>query len=277
MKTVSIFYLLAVIILFANDSLQSQNKPLPVALTIRNAFNNRSYVLQIRNSSDRALNLWLQAKGIRSSFLLPAGKLVEYGWAQGYHFDANNTFFIGEDGYDTIKNVMPNIELSPWRLQHRKEGGFELSFSKYYIQKQAENFKLPIKQTFSSIEIEINQLPQIELKDGSNKMYAHCILEASVAGRKIPFPITTTLSFIPEYVPATGQLVAFQIQIENVDNGIFPQQYVDDATKLVNAFLPAFFSNYVLYTVDKTLLPFAKLFKVQDARVSDGRLELSIF
>ena len=109
------------------------------------------------------------------------------------------------------------------RIEHRKEGGFELSFSQYFIQKQANNFKLPIKQTFSAIEIEINQVPrQIELIEGSNRMYAHCILDASVAGRKIPVPIPATLSFIPEYVPTTGQLVASQIQIEKIENGIFP-------------------------------------------------------
>ena len=277
MKTVSTIFLLATFTLFGNNCLHSQNKPLPVTITITNAFNNRSYVLQIRNSSDKDLNLWLQAKSTRSTFLLPRGKLVKYGWAQGYHFDAKNTFFIGGDGYDTFKDSMPNVELSPMRIEHRKEGGFELSFSQYFIQKQANNFKLPIKQTFSAIEIEINQVPQIELIEGSNRMYAHCILDASVAGRKIPVPIPATLSFIPEYVPTTGQLVASQIQIEKIENGIFPQQYVDDATSLVNVFLPAVFSNFVLYTVDKTILPFAKLLKVQNARVADGRLELSIF
>lgn len=277
MKAISIISLFVIFTLFANDSLQSQNKPLPVAITIRHAFNNRSYVLQIKNSSNEALNLWLQAKGTRSLFLLTVGKLVEYGWTQGYHFDANNKFFIGGDGYETIKDSMPNVELSPIRIQHRKEGGFKLSFSQYYVQQKAKDFKLPIKKTLSSVELEINQVPQMELKDESNRMYAHCILEASVAGGKIPAPIYATLSFIPEYIPATGQLVASQIQIEKIDRGIFPQQYVDEATNLVNALLPFVFSNYVIYQLDKTLLTFAKLFKVRYATVRDGRLELSIF
>lgn len=277
MKTTSIFCLLAVFTLLANDSLQSQNNPLPVAITIREANITRSYVLQIKNSSYMALNLWMQAKGKKDSFLLPAGKLKEYGWAQGYHFDARNTFFIGADGYDTIKNVMPNVELSPMRLEHRKSEGFDLSFSQYYVQKKAKDFNFPVRQSFSTVRIEINQVPQMELKEGSNRMFAHSILEAWVSDVKIPVPILATLSFIPEYIPATGKLVASQIQIERIPSGIFAQQDVDNATVLINALLPEVFSNYVLYTVPKALLPFAKLFRVQEARVNDGRLELSIF
>jgi len=272
-KTASIICLLTVSTLFANDFLQSQTRPLPIIVTCRESSLRGSYVLQVQNSSNDKLDLWLQAKGKVSPLLLPAGKMVEIGWAQGYRFDANNLFLIGGSGYDTIRQVMPNVELSLMRLEHRKEGGFELSFSQSYVQKKAQDFKLPIKVSYSRGDIEIKEVPQMELREGSNRMYAHCVVEASGARGRIPL----TLSFIPEYIPATGQLVASQIQIEKSDQGIVLQQYIDFATDLVNAFLPAVFSNYVLYTVPKSLLPAAKLFRVHDASVTDGRLVLAIF
>src|SRR5208283_593616 len=116
MKTASIIFLLAVSIFYTNDSLQSQTKPLPITVRCRESTFEGSYVLQIQNSSNEKLDLWLQAKGKISPFLLPAGKMVEFGWAQGYKFDSNNLFLIGGNGYDTTKGLMPNVELSPIRI-----------------------------------------------------------------------------------------------------------------------------------------------------------------
>lgn len=118
----------------SNVSQQSQARPLLIAVTCRKSFFEGSYVLQIRNSSNEKLNLWLQAKGNISSFLLSAGKMVEFGWAQGYRFDANNLFLIGGSGFDTIRQVMPNIELSPRRIGFSKDGGLAFSLSESFLQ-----------------------------------------------------------------------------------------------------------------------------------------------
>ena len=197
--------------------------------------------------------------------------------AQLYHFDANNVFLVGSVGYDTLMGIMPNLELSPMRIEYQKKGGFLLSFSQSYVQDRAEHLNYHLKKSFSSVQVEISQVPQIELRQGANRMYAHCILQTSIAGVKYTASIPATLSFIPNFVQQTGELVASDMQVEKPENGILPPEYVDPCIGAINVLLPEVFANYVLYTVPKSQLFAAKFFGVRDARVVEGRLELSIF
>ncbi len=276
MKTASIILLLAIISLFVNDSLRSQTKPLPIIVTCRESTFKGSYVLQIQNSSNEKLNLWLHAKGKTSPFLLPSGKMVEFGWAQGYKFDANNLFLIGGSGYDTIKQVMPNVELSPWRIGFSKDGGLAISLSQSFLQKELPKYlKLPIKESASTaVEIELNQMPQIVLKEESDRIYSKAILQASLLSGKLHLPIVAEVSFIPSYIPDNGQIIASQIKIENIDMSVLPKEWLDDATQIVNKILPILFAKYVVYQLEKNWqLKIAKAMGLR-TKVIDGRLEI---
>lgn len=278
MKTASTIFLLAVSIFFTNDSLHSQTKPLPITVSCRESTFEGSYVLQVHNSSNEKLDLWLQAKGKISPFLLPAGKMVEFGWAQGYKFDANNLFFIGGNGYDTTKGLMPNIELSPIRITAPKDGGIGLSISQSLLQSQLpKNLQLPIKEKYSTVfEVEINQVPQIKLIEGSDKIYINAILQTSLFSTKAHIPIAVSISSIPFYTPATGQLGVTQIRVESININLLPKEYLDAITQLVNDILPFVFNKYVIVQLEKKwqlkLAHFASL----RTRVNDGRLEILI-
>ena len=277
-KAVSILSLLTILSLFAQDSSQTQKRHLPVAVTYRKALLTRSYVLQIQNSSNEGLNLWLQAKGKISQFLLPVGKTREFGWAQGYHFDANNLFRIGGDGYDTIISVMPNIELAPWRFSFPRDGGLGLSFSQSYIQEKLVGaLKLPLKIDSSSIvQMSVKPAPQIIFREGSDKIYANVFLEASLVNGNLQFPIVTSASFIVYYDAVDRQLGVSQIKLENIDVKGFPKEYLDGANQIVNRAVTLLFSNKVILQLeDSWVLKIAKFFSLR-TRVSDSRLEILI-
>jgi hypothetical protein len=238
----------------------------------------RSYVLQIQNSSDGTLDLCLQAKGKASSFQLLAHKIVEFGWAQGYRFDANNVFLISATGYDTVKQVMPNTELAPWRIDFPDDGGVALSLSQYLLQGQLPKYLgLPVKQNVSNVlQISLNQSPKIILTEGSEKIYANAILEATFLSGKLSVPIVAMVSFVPLYVPANGQLVASQIEVNNIEVNALPKEWLDATTQVVNNLLSALFARVVIYQLDKSQSKIARLVNLRSIRVTDGRLEILI-
>jgi len=278
MKIISILSLFAIFTSFANESLQSQTKPIPVVVTCRRAILTRSYVLQIQNSSDETLNLWLQAKEKFTPFALPARKMVEFGWAQGYHFDANNLFLIGGDGYDTIKQVMPNVELSPWRIDFPKDGGVAVSLSQSYLQEVlTKNLGLPVMQNFGKVfKMELDQPPQVILEEGSDSVYANAVFQALTFSGKVRFPVVASVSFIPFYNSANGEISATQIRVVNIDMIALPKEWLDGATQIVNEIIPTLFSKCVIYKLDRSQLKIAKLINVHKIRVNDGRLEILI-
>jgi len=285
MNTIYIYFLLAILTIFPVEALQSQTRPLPLAVTCRKSLLEGSYVLQIQNSSKEDLDLWLQAKGKVTPFVLPAGKMKEFGWAQGYRFDANNLFLIGGNGYDTLRQVMPNVELSPWRIGFSTEGGLALSFSQAFLQARLPKYlELPVKQKASNVlEISLNQVPQIILKEGSDRIYSDAVLEASFFSGKVRLPIVAGVSFVPSYNAGTGELTASQIKIENIalkfphsDLDIIPKDWTEQATQVVNKMLPVVFAKYVLYKLEKNwILKIAKAVNLR-TKVLDGRLELVI-
>ena len=156
---------------FCDYNVYSQGRQLPLTINCRQAIITRSYVLQIQNNSSEKLNLCLQAKGKTSQFSIAAGKSENFGWVQGYHFDANNLFRIWGDGYDTIKYKMPNTELSPWRIRFPDDGGLAISLSQIFVQEQIDkHVKLPIQlNTNKIIGIYLNQVPQIIFIEGSDR------------------------------------------------------------------------------------------------------------
>ena len=259
-NTVSILCLLVVFALFPDALPQSQTNPLPIAVTCRKSLLQGSYVLQIQNSSKEQLSLWLQAKGKVTPFVLPGGKMKEFGWAQGYRFDANNLFLIGGAGYDTIRQVMPNVELSPWRIGFSKEGGIAVSLSQSFLQKRLPKYlQLPITEKASNVlQIALNEVPQIVLKEGSDRIYSDATLEGSLLSGRLRFPLVASVSFIPAYASSTGEITASQIKIENIDVKIpnsdvslLPKDWLDQATRIVNNMLPVLFAQYVIYKLEK--------------------------
>jgi len=271
--------------LVAHEPLHSQTKPLPVSVTCRKSFLQGSYVLQIQNTSNEQLRLWLQAKGKISPFVLPAGKMEEFGWAQGFRFDANNVFAMGADGYDTLKQRMPNGELNPFKIDFAEDGSLAISLSQSYLQERVPKFiKLPIKQRASNIfEISLNQIPQIILEDGSERIFSDATLQASVMSGRLRFPVVASVSFVPSYSPSTGEISATQIKIENIDVnvpnsdiGLLPQDWREQVSQVINNILPVVFAKFVFYKIEKNWLKEILNAVNLRTKVVDGRLELII-
>jgi hypothetical protein len=276
-KTTFILSLFIGITVLSVDSLHSQTKSIPITVTCRESFLKGSYVLQIQSLSNDKLNLWLQAKGKTFQFLLPAGKMIEFGWAQGYKFDANNLFLIGGSGFDTIKQEMPNTELSPWRIGFA-DGGLALSLSQSFLQTRLPKYlELPVKENIShNFYVAINQVPQIILKEGSDRVYSNAILEVSITSLNLHVPVVASVSFVPFYVASTGQIIASQIKVENIDMNVLPKEWLDETTKIANNVLPVLFAKYIFYQLEqKWLLKVAKAVHLR-TKVIDGRLEIII-
>jgi hypothetical protein len=137
--------------------------------------------------------------------------------------------------------------------------------------------KLPIKENGSTVlEIELNQMPQILLKEGSGRIYANAILQASLFFAKLPGSIVANISFVPFFNSATGQLGVSQISVENIDMNILPKKWLDEATRIVNKMLPELFAKYIIYQFEKNwLLKIAKIVNLR-TKVIDRRLEIII-
>lgn len=271
-----VILILAFFSFLANDFLQSQTKPIPVIVTCRKSLLGGSYVLQLRNTSNEQLNLWLDAREQKSTVLIPDGKMKEIGWAQGYRFDATDLLFIGGDGYDTLRQAMPNTELSACRIDFSKDGSLTLNLSQSFLQDLLPKFlKLPIKETYSNaLEVAINELPQIDLRDRSDRIYANVVIQVTLFSGKVHIPINTIFSFLPFYVPSTGILGASQIKVENIDINALPQEWLEEVTKIINTLLPIWFSKLEIYRLDKTTLKYCKFFNVRQISVHNRRLEI---
>jgi hypothetical protein len=244
-------------------SLRPQDKLIPVSVTCRKSLLQGSYVLQIKNTSNTPLQLWLQAKGRTTNFLLPAGKTEEFGWAQGYRFDARNLFLMGGEGYDSLRQRMPDVELNPVKVDLSREGGLSVSLAQSYLQDHLPKYvRLPIRAIPSgSLEFSLEEFPEIILNDGSERVFTYAIIQTSLLSGKVCVPLKVGVSFIPSYTPSTGEVIASQIQVENIDVnvpgsniGLLPADWREQATKTLNGFLPMVFSQFVIYKVEKEWL-----------------------
>lgn len=263
MKTIFTSCLLTILTVVLYVPLQSQTRSLPVSVTCRKSFFQGSYVLQIQNSSLEDLTLWLQAKGKVTPFVLRAGKMEEFGWVQGYKFDANNLFLIGGSGFDTIKQVMPNVELSPWRIGFSKEGGLALSLSESFLQDRLPKYlKLPIREKPTNyLEMSLEETPRILLHEGSERVYTDAIFKVSLFSGKVRIPIVAGASFIPAYAASTGEVTASEIKVENIDIrfpstdlSALPREWPEEATRFINKIIPVVFGKYVLHRIEKDWL-----------------------
>ncbi len=283
-KTISIFCVLSIVAILANEPLHSQAQPIPISVTCRKSFLQGSYVLVVQNTSNGRLHLWLQAKGKNTAFELDAGKMEEFGWAQGYRFEANNLFAIGGDGYQTLEQRMPNVELNPVKIDFSNDGGLAMSLSQSYLQERLpKHLKLPITKASSGFEISLNQMPQIILKNGSERIYSDATLQASVFSGRVRFPLAATVSFVPSYFPSSGEVAATQIKVENIDVnipnsdiGLLPANWREQATQIINNILPGLFDKFVVYKIEKKWLKNILNAVNLRAKVIDGRLEIII-
>ncbi len=257
--------------------LQAQTKPLPVSIAARKSLWGKSYVLQLTNLSREQLTVVLLAKEKTASFAIPAGQKKDIGWAQGFSFDANNHFAVTADGFDTIKQVMPSTELAPWKLTFTEDRGLAISLSKSLLQQELpKNLGLPIKQKASNVfEISLSDSPVLDLREGSNRIYADATLHASILG-KVKFPVLAKVSFVPSYSGSTRQLIASEILVDQIDVKLLPAEWTEVARQIVNEIIRASFSKVVLYELDRSEQKYAKLTRLRDVRVKDGRLEMLI-
>ncbi|MGD0590743.1 MAG: hypothetical protein ABSA44_08095 [Bacteroidota bacterium] len=271
-----LFFVFAAFSFFASEFLHSQTQPLPLIITCRKSFLGGSYVLQLQNTSTEQLNIWLDAREKNATFLIPAGKTKEIGWAQGFRFDDNDNYFIGGDGYDTLRQTMPNTGLSACRISFLKDGSLTINLSQSYLQGLLPKFlELPVKGTYSNIlEVAITDLPQIILKDRSDRIYANVLVHLTLYSGKINIPMNTNLSFVPFYIPAKGSLGASQIKVENIEINAVPKEWLEEVTKIINQLLPIWFSKLEFAQLDKTTMKYCKFFNVREVNVHNGRLEI---
>jgi hypothetical protein len=271
-----LFFVLATFSFLASEFMQSQTKPLPLVVTYRKSFTGGSYVLQLQNTSPEQVSIWLDAREKIATYLIPAGKMKEIGWAQGFRFDDNDNFFIGGDGYDTLRQTMPNTGLSAYRISFSKDGSLTINLSQSYIQGLLPKYlELPVKQTHSNIfEVAITDLPQIILKDRSDRIYANVLVHLALFSGKIKIPMNTSLSFVPLFDPTKGNISASQIKVENIEINAVPKEWLDDVTRIINQLIPIWFSKLELAQLDKTTLKYCRYFNVREINVRNGRLEI---
>ncbi|HLX12553.1 MAG TPA: DUF1439 domain-containing protein [Bacteroidota bacterium] len=257
--------------------LTAQNN-LPLSITCRQSLVTRSYVLQIRNTSNDPEDLWLGAKGKITPFKLEGGKSIEFGWVQGYHFDANNKFQIWDQTNDTVSESMPDSELSPFRIGWSKDAGINVSFAKSFVNEQlTQHVKLPVQKALGkTLQVTIDRPPRVELREGSNRIYLSATITASVPSSTAQIPLTAAISCLPSYNQAAGEIGVADIRLENLDISQLPTEWFDPTKQLVNDLLPEVFSNFVLTKLKQDwLVKLAKDVNLR-AKVIDGRLEAII-
>ncbi len=281
MKDKKVRLLIIVVAFFAFFSIsfsQLQTQPLPVVVTCRKSLFGGSYVLQIENTSASQLKIWLEARERIAAFLIPAGRMIDVGWVQGFRFDANDVFFIGADGYDTLRQAMPSTELSAIRIGFSNDGSLTLNLSQSFLQNQlSKYFKLPIIQNYPRIlELEINEMPQIILRDGSDRIYANVVLQSLTFSGKVRIPINVTVSFVPYYIASTGIIAASKINVDNININGLPQQWFSQVTAIINQLIPIWFSNVQLFQLDRTTLKYCKFLNVRQISIQNGRLVIEL-
>lgn len=270
------FCLIANFYIFATKPIPIQANSIPINISCRESLLQGSYVLIIQNISNNDLKLWLKGKNKTTDFLLRARKTQEFGWAQGFKFDANNQFSIGSDGFDTIHQSMPEKELSPWRIGFGN-GGISISLSREYLQtKLTKNIKLPIRKANKILTIELQQPPTIILKENSERIYADVTFYTKYFNNILTVPINTTVSFIPVYINTSGQLWASQINLEKINMNGLSNDALNNVKQSVNLMLQELFSDHIIYQIEKKwLLNIAKVLNLR-TKVEDGRLEILI-
>lgn len=277
-KRILAFFFLAIVLSIKYADVIAQPKSLPLDVTCRKSLLRGSYVLQLHNTSSNNLAIWLEARGSKATLLIPPGKTKEIGWIQGFKFDANDVFFVGADGYDTIKQAMPNSELSHFRIGFAKNGGLSIRLSQSYLQSLLPKYlELPVNQAVSNaFEVRVVEIPKIVLKDRSDRLFANVLIHAIITSGKIDIPIHTSLSFIPLYDPVTGTLFASQTKVESTEITLVPKEWMEDVTKFVNEFMPVWMPQFQIYQMDKTALKYCRFFNVREINIQDGRIEIVI-
>lgn len=258
------------------DDLSSQIKPLPIKTNVRKSFFGGSYVLQVHNTSDNEITLWLGAKEKTESYMLQTGESKDIGWAQGFRFEANDAYFLWADRCDTIRQMMPSDELSQWRLQFTERGGFVLNLSQSYVQNRLqEEVKIPFEQSYSNnLCVAIENYPQVIFRDGSNRIFAEVPITTKWFRTSPKVLIKTTISFVPIYEPSSGKVFATDLQINNIDINLVPKEWLSNFKDIINQLLVVLFKPFVIFQLDKSILKYAKFFKVREMIVHDGRLEI---
>lgn len=277
-KVILIFSVFIILASISNDFAQPQTKTLPVQITFRKSLLGGSYVLQIKNISSMPLEIWLDAREKHATFNIPANKMKEIGWAQGFRFDANDVFVIGSNGYDTIRQTMPSNELSEIRVDFSNNEGLTVNLSQSYLQKQiAKSLKLPLNKKIQKIiEIELNEVPQIILKDGSDKIHAFVRLQTKTFSGKVIIPVNISISFRPYYNSSTGEILASQINVDDMNINNLPNNIFSDVTNIINSLLPIWFSEIKIFQIDNNTLKYLKLLNVRQISVHNRRLVINL-
>jgi len=266
---------LAVLTILLSPIAKSQTTPLPVSTSVRKSFLGGSYVLQVRNTSNALLALWLEAKEKSYTFSLPPGTTKDIGWAQGFKFDANDAYFISGNGFDTLKQVMPSPDLSPYRIAFPPNGGLAISFSQSFLQNQLPKYlALPIKQSSRIVDVAVTDVPEITLKDGSDRVYANIPVHTSWVSGKAQIPMNAMVSFVPQFDPSSGKIVASSIKLENIQIEGIPGEWLNDLATVTNSILPLVFGSYQFCQLDKTVMKYIRFFNVQAIVVRGARLEV---
>jgi len=230
----------------------------------------------VQNTSDNEILLWVEAKEKIDNFKLQPHGSKDIGWAQVFRFDANDAVFLWSEGYDTLRLMMPGNELSPWRLRFAKEGGLLLSLSQSFIQDRVQKeIKPPIEQSYSNIvRASVTEVPQIILRDGSNRIYAEVPITTYWFNTSMKVIVKTRVSFVPEYQQSDGKFFATNLQLDDVNIDLVPQQWLSDLKSLINQLLIRIFKPVEIFQLDKSLLKYARFFNVRGVIVHDGRLEV---
>ena len=270
--------LLSLFVFLANIHSQSLTKQVPIETSFRKSFLGGSYVLQVVNTSESALVIWLDARGKADYFTLYPGTMKSIGWAQGYRFDANEIFFIGAEGYEIFRGSTPSAEINEIRYGFTDNGALTINLSQTYLQRQLPNYiSLPIKVKHPKIaELKVNEMPQIVFVDRSDKIYAQVDIVATVFSGKVDIPIKTIVSFVPSFNRSTGAIEASQIYVDNLTIENLPEEWFTEIKNFINNLTTALFSKVQIHQLDEKTLKYCNFFNVRQITVNNRRLQIEL-
>ncbi len=85
----------------------------PVQCSRRDAALASGFVVEIENTSDQTISLWIESGDQRDSFSLGPGETETFGWLKGYQFGENSSFAIGGEGFSTKRYAVSELKAAP--------------------------------------------------------------------------------------------------------------------------------------------------------------------
>ena len=85
----------------------------PIECSRREAALASGFVVEIENTSEQTISLWIESGDQRDSFSLGPGETETFGWLKGYQFGENSSFAVGGEGFSTKRYSLSELPATP--------------------------------------------------------------------------------------------------------------------------------------------------------------------